>query len=339
MSVVFYHVYIIGEQVRYPFGGYFASFSEPGKFGVNLFFVLSGFIILFAHYKDIEQPTRIKTYAWRRLTKIYPMYWICSALYVVVALAGIGQPDFTSDIRSILSAVTLINFTEVPIVPLRVAWTLFYEMKFYIIFSAILINRRFGIAVFSLWASYIAVSYFTGITDPLRLWTLWNVHFFLGGFIFLIRNKLPNAVGAPTLVLGIVGIIYCAIHVDFDLEPIEGRNNDLLLIIAASSAMIILGSLKLEPMFQKWAPSVLKYIGDASYSLYLVHSGIISAGYIILRKFGLFGWVGEGVVYFGMAALATVGGCITHSFIEKPVLNWIRARSDARKTGRVAAVS
>ena len=44
--------------------------------GVNFFFVPSGFIIFFAHAKDVGRPARIGTYLWRRFARVYPTYWV-----------------------------------------------------------------------------------------------------------------------------------------------------------------------------------------------------------------------------------------------------------------------
>ena len=44
--------------------------------GVDIFFVLSGFIIYFIHAKDIGRPQRIYNFAKKRLSRVYPAYWV-----------------------------------------------------------------------------------------------------------------------------------------------------------------------------------------------------------------------------------------------------------------------
>jgi len=59
-----------------------------GHAGVDLFFVISGFIILFVHYDDIGRPERLGRYVGRRLSRILPTYWVALVLIVVLSLGG-----------------------------------------------------------------------------------------------------------------------------------------------------------------------------------------------------------------------------------------------------------
>ena len=59
-----------------------------GHAGVDLFFVLSGFIILFVHFDDIGRPQRIQRYVERRLTRVLPAYWVAVAITIGLSLAG-----------------------------------------------------------------------------------------------------------------------------------------------------------------------------------------------------------------------------------------------------------
>jgi peptidoglycan/LPS O-acetylase OafA/YrhL len=90
LGVVFYHVHIIGGQRGFDFGAFIGRWAEVGRMGVSLFFVLSGFIICFAHRRDIGVPDRLGRYCWKRFARIYPTYWIFSLLYVSAALSGLG---------------------------------------------------------------------------------------------------------------------------------------------------------------------------------------------------------------------------------------------------------
>ena len=88
IGVVFDHVSLIMAQPEYGAHNVLASVTQYGILGVNFFFVLSGFIILMAHYKDIGQPRSVGSYAYRRVIRIYPIYWVFLALYLAGSALG-----------------------------------------------------------------------------------------------------------------------------------------------------------------------------------------------------------------------------------------------------------
>jgi len=91
IAVVLFHCTgIVGLQ---KYGGHaaFDVVTKSGDLGVDFFFVLSGFIILHAHFRDIGVGNKIGRYVWRRVTRIYPVYRAyLTALFVLIAL-GVGS--------------------------------------------------------------------------------------------------------------------------------------------------------------------------------------------------------------------------------------------------------
>src|SRR5580692_2096905 len=65
-----------------PLGGLF----NFGHAGIDFFFVLSGFIIFTVHHGDIGRPSALPRYVWRRLARIYPIYWVVTAIVIALAL-------------------------------------------------------------------------------------------------------------------------------------------------------------------------------------------------------------------------------------------------------------
>src|SRR4051794_40346773 len=86
LLVVFFHTeFIFGSRTpTTPFGGMFAA----GFRGVDLFFVLSGFIITYVHRTDVGRPWRLANYAFNRLARIYPAVWITTLLAGSLYMAG-----------------------------------------------------------------------------------------------------------------------------------------------------------------------------------------------------------------------------------------------------------
>ncbi|MFL5251667.1 MAG: acyltransferase family protein [Rhodopila sp.] len=118
-----------------PFGNAFGF----GHAGVDFFFVLSGFIISYAHAADIGRPERSGRYAWRRITRIYPLYWVVTAIEVMSP-----APDAAARLApGHVPRSLLLPETGSPIV--GVVWTLWSEMLFYLVFTLPVLNRRFGV--------------------------------------------------------------------------------------------------------------------------------------------------------------------------------------------------
>ena len=121
---------------------------EFGDAGVYFFFVLSGFVITLAHSKYANNPGKLSNYALSRVIRIYPTYWIlfCLVLVMKLLLPQVGVP--LADPLSILKGLALIPQTPLdgayetyaPIIV--VAWTLQYEMIFYLIFRVSYIEHE-----------------------------------------------------------------------------------------------------------------------------------------------------------------------------------------------------
>src|SRR6516165_1374991 len=95
-----------------------------GEAGVDFFLVLSGFIITYVHRRDVGRPDRLRVYAWKRLTRIYPTYWAALVplvlVFFLVPQFGLGHER---DVDSILCSMLLLPHPHhAPI--LGVAWTL-----------------------------------------------------------------------------------------------------------------------------------------------------------------------------------------------------------------------
>lgn len=340
LAVVAYHVHVIGSQQGFAFGTVGGQvLAEAGRFGVNLFFVLSGFVICHAHAGDVGRPARLGRYLWRRVTRIYPVYWLFSLGFVAAAMAGLGSPDYRTDWPSVLSSITLLRFTESPLPPLLVAWTLFYEMQFYLVFALLIANRRVGLIAFALWAGWVALANLAGMADPLRLWTLWNVHFFLGCLAWLAARHLTARHALPLAFGGVVAVALGIAGTTFAVEPIDGVNRAPLLLAALGFAAVILAGVLADTAIARRAPALLRLLGDASYSLYLVHSAIVSACCIVAGKLGLVTLLPTPLAYAGIAAVAVTGGCIAHLVIERPIQRWLRGKAGEHRPAASAPIN
>jgi len=322
VAVVLYHAHIILLLPEYGHINAFEAIASRGWMGVNFFFVLSGFIILHAHKADIGRPATLPRYAWRRVVRIYPMYWIALTLYVTGALVGLGHPDFSTKPLNLAWSATLIGLFDPLQLPLRVAWTLFHELAFYALFSVLLLSRRWGMIALGAWFTAILAANLLGWFNKFYLLHMWNVYFLVGMLVTFGVSRLKGWQGALALSLGAVGAIVLAAA---GARTLEFTRNDppVLLAFAVLFALVILGAIVCERAWSWKPPKILLLLGSASYSIYLFHSPVIS----ILAQLNVMfipGRLPPLALFWLVVAVSTAVGVAVHLLIERPLLQTLR---------------
>jgi peptidoglycan/LPS O-acetylase OafA/YrhL len=305
--VVMFHVSALVGKPKYWDSEFFGSFFPFGRYGVHFFFVLSGFIILWVHEKDIGRPERIGNYAYKRLVRIYPPYWITSLLVLAAMLAVPSFGELVPSTSEIVQSFALFGVEAKSI--LAVGWSLFYEMLFYVAFVTLLIHRSLGIAVLGVWfAACIVVPDFGYLTAPI------NLLFALGlGCAWYLRR---HAVPLPGLLLGIGSVILVTVGY-------LGLTNYILMpLVGLAATAMLLGGVEMERAHGMKVPRLLVLLGDASYSIYLVHFVILSAAAKVLMVVGV--PVLPAVLLLFVTGI--VGGLVFHFAVEKPLLALFRKK-------------
>lgn len=133
------------------FGGIF----NLGSWGVDLFFVLSGFIIFHVHQNDIGNRQKLKGFITKRFLRIFPIYWIVTLLVLPLLFIAPSLSEQTSrGIGFILMSIILFPQEVHPII--GVAWTLTYELFFYAMFSLlILLPKKWSFPIIVSWIAAI----------------------------------------------------------------------------------------------------------------------------------------------------------------------------------------
>jgi len=302
-----------------------------GHAGVDFFFVLSGFIIHYAHAADLGRPDRLSRYAWRRFTRIYPTYWVAFAaiLPVYFLIPGIGG-GYTRDPLIILESFVLWPQSHLPI--LNVAWTLSHEILFYCIFGLAIANKHLGGGVFALWLSAIIAQLVVNAPFPQSfLAHPHNMQFFLGlgAGVFLRRHRIS----APWAIIAVGAALF------FGTGLIEVYTSINIgrwgwLSYGLGSMLALIGAVEAERSGLLTPPAVLVLLGEASYSIYLVHTSVLSAAARVLRGMGL-SQVLTGIPAFMLLALLALGaGLAFHLLVERPLL---RLLGKSKNPGRPLA--
>lgn len=320
--VVFYHAASMFALPKYGNMDVWAGWGNLGKHGVDFFFVLSGFIIYHVHREDIGQAKSLGVYAWKRAVRIYPIYWFFLALFLALNFVG-GSFRFTDPGSELATALTLVRFSSAQ-PPLQVAWTLFHEIAFYALFAVLIVSKRAGIVVFSIWTAAIIVMHqLVATNSPTALTVMYdaiNIDFLLGMGVAYIARPVSASAGRALFALGFAGFIttFALWKQDWFGETFAsvGYGVAAAIILFSIVGMEIGGSLRTNALFKR--------MGDATFTIYLSHSIVLS----ILLKFGshsVRGSFAASQVYtLLMTAVAIMIGWLLYFVIERPMLRALR---------------
>ena len=327
LAVTLFHVGVTLGRPEYggriAFGGWYSW----GDIGVDVFFVLSGFIIFHAHEEDIGQPHRWQSYLYRRLVRIYPIYWIYTSLLVASALC-FGALVRQFSLQDYLTSYFLVRFSDVA-PPLGVAWTLFHEIVFYLLFGILLIGRRWGAVVLICWLAVILAAFdprggtFLGVIT-----SAFNLYFFIGMASVRIWKKgwFP-----PKLELALSGILFL-VFICFDHFGMRAQSPLLRILVAPASFFLLISLAALDARSAIRYPGWLLLLGDASYSIYLLHYVVCSVLAKLLAASGCMDWLPTNVLASVLFVVAVGVGIVGYLLVERPLMRLLhpsRTRSAA----------
>jgi len=333
MLIVLYHCTAIVQSPAYhgtvPWGGLFSI----GGFGVDFFFVLSGFIIAYIHGRDVGQSPRLGSYLRKRVARIYPPYWAVLAFIVPVYFLNpsFGEGTETQPGR-LLSSILLTPHPEAPVLP--VAWSLRHEVLFYAAFALLIWRPRWGAAAFAAWQTFVLTSLWRA--DPTHYLNQWlgdlrNLNFAFGMVAAAIvigrRGKavhLPPGTATALVGLGALGAV--ALGLAGHLRWLQVPWAVHTLTYGLASALAVVGLASLDLAASRRPPAWARLIGEASYSIYLTHYPLLSAYAKVGRRIGLNQALPAEVLFLVLAAAATGTALMFYRWIEVPLLAWVRRR-------------
>ena len=344
LSVVIYHI-AIWEAAYGISTPLLRAIRWFGFAGVDLFFVLSGFIITYAHWDQLGHRHVVPKYLFRRAWRIYPTYLFVLLLTPVLWHFTLNWPILPAESeRHGWSWLTLLpTVAQNPIVPQ--AWTLTFELLFYIAFVPLLILPRtcglLAIASWGLIAGSLAILGQTPndrvgqfVLSPLVL------EFVLGAMVAVAIRTGYTRFGLWKLCVGFIGIIVGSLvwYLTCDVGEYQISHRGRTLAFGFAMAIIVWGLASLEIHNGSQAPKWLLRIGDASYSIYLVHCSM----HPILIVYGCAMphsrlWH---MLWLTIALTSCVGaGLLVHRFVERPALELVshRPKRSVSCFGRIAS--
>lgn len=288
-----------------------------GEVGVDVFFVLSGFVIF--HAVQGRQHLGAAWFLQQRFWRIVPPYWVVLAL-TLLATAGLAvmRGDWSEwpSLGRILISVLLL---PLPGQVMAVAWTLTVEGLFYLIFAATYF--RFGtqgaITALVLWS---AISLGLKLVDlglPLEFGVILYsgvVQFLFGGLVSLAISAGWRAGAIPAVVLGTLGLAEVATgEVGFGISR--------AFVAGLPAAALVYGLAAANWRMPNWT----LVWGEASYTLYLVHLLVFSIAGTLLRMAGVSPY-GSLLPMLGLAVLATAVSVAATIWLERPYRAWTKGR-------------
>ncbi len=320
----------------------FRGLSGFGGVGLDIFFVISGFIMVYVGTRYFRGEGSVQDFLLRRVLRVYPLYWLITLLLVGAATAktllGVmkGQTfiqalDFDLQWHRLLGAVTLFpTYNEQGNVQpiLGVGWTLSYEVFFYFVFaltialrfrwSLLTVSTAFAVLAFApLPLGDSALSVF--LTTPVLL------EFPMGmliGYAVVLGLRPPRWFITLCFMIGLIGFLP-GILIDFDYYY-------HYLYRGIPSALLVFGIIFWETQTRPSVPSFLLRLGNASYAIYLIHHVVIS--YLImpaLKTVPSLQNIQVDVLGFLTFILASVAGVVLYERLERPLQTWIMKRYES----------
>lgn len=327
LMVAYVHIYVVSGYGHHLWPSYWPTDGLVMARGVDIFFVISGFIMLVS-----SRTMSPGNFIVRRLIRIAPLYWFFTFLIVVMATV---TPDlFKTTVVSLEGVIKSLAFVpqfnegrpdEIqPLLP--PGWTLNYEMLFYLVFTgALFVPLRYRVALCTL----VFAVLMTGRLAPgfpesavLRFYADPILFEFVGGMIlghiYLSLWKLTRPLCVLVMFLGFCLLLTGALDTGW-VHPAARA-----WAYGAPSCLIVLGAVLLDKLPSTAAVwKIPTALGDASYSIYLSHMFVLGAERYVWKALGLHqdtALHAAGFAVLGMLAVA-VGGLICYRYLEKPLLH------------------
>lgn len=246
-----------------------AVITRFGYLGVNLFFIISGFVILWS-----SQGRSLAEFAISRIARLFPSFWVCVLLtaLVVITLGGehVGGRTLALNL-TMVPGILGVSYLD------GVYWTLFVELKFYFLVSLVLVTRSMGHILWWL-AGWLVVSLMAS-AGVLPGWGValamypYGAYFISGCLLFLISRAGPRKHLLLLLALSAALATRVALQQQLDFMHVRTQVSDMVVAAAIVTMHAVFLVVAVRP---SWLPASRWWyvLGSLTYPLYLLHNRI-----------------------------------------------------------------
>jgi exopolysaccharide production protein ExoZ len=305
LNVVVYH--IISAAASYGYETNLISYLEDwGANGVDIFFVISGFVML---YTQLDNKRSVKDFLILRAIRIIPIYWLLT--FTIITIYSVAPFVFREMVVTAEWAFASLGFMSNALVGknpvVYLGWTLEWEMLFYLVFGLSLWFRG--------WAVTLSVTSLAliGIAFAVSNFILLE---FLAGLLIALLFKCYgfNSFGKISLILG--GLLLSLSISGEVRELVESR----VILWGLPSVLIVYGAVTTPQVSSKLG----KLLGDASYSIYLIQMLSIPVFYKLLSFLNI--QLSNDLLAIACLIATAIGGTVMYLLIEKPMTQSIKRR-------------
>ncbi|MGJ8562071.1 MAG: acyltransferase family protein [Alphaproteobacteria bacterium] len=325
LLVVFTH--IPSMEIKHGGDSILPDFTRLGISGVDLFFVISGFIMVYVTWHAKHALKNTLSFWFARLSRIFPIYWLIALAVLLAWTVKPGIISFDPEQTSIIKSLLLWPDQTLPM--LKVAWTLIHELYFYLVFGLLLLlPRKLLVPGLAVWMVFVILGNRIGWSElspeTALIFHPLTAEFFMGAIAGWVFIKTKGAAGAPALIIGLtlwcVGFYYLATAFPGTFYP---SNWERVLYFGIPGALIVYGLAGIERQgfsLPVWSAT----FGDWSYSLYLSHILTLSVLGYIWRPFAIEGPLDNIVAIIILLAGSTAVSALLWYVFERPVLTLFR---------------
>lgn len=330
LLVVFCHLQVI-ERKYSPTGIFLPDWLDYAIASVDLFFVISGFVIATVTRGQFQSLQAAGRFMFQRVTRIYPPYWFYSTIVLII---WFYNPEMVNSAQgnqvNLLASFLILPQDLLPLV--MVGWTLVHEMYFYIViavFMPIIPEYRLPVLLV-LWALIvIGGSSFLIINPDGYYHAAMRIIFhpltldFIGGItISLFLNGSILNSDRLIFFIGITAFLFSLIWFNMHESTLKTEGWLRILLFGIPSLFVVYSAVKMEKISGKSCfPKSIKKMGDASYSIYLSHVLVLAALGRIWAKIPTTGAITHIIILVTMVLTTIMVGLLSYRWIETPILN------------------